>query len=330
MRANLQCGMPRILVIKTSSMGDVIHNLPTITDIQRNIPDVTIDWVVEEAFSPIAALHPAVGKIIPVAVRRWRSSFVHAATVKQMRSFRGALRAETYDVVLDTQGLIKSAAIALLAQGERRGYDWASAREPLASWFYHRRYAIDRRLHAVERNRLLTARALGYEIQHGEADYGIAAPAEPLHGLTEKPYAVLLHATSRQDKLWPDGDWIALGKRLREAGIHCLLPWGTTQEKARSERLAQALPGAQVPTALTLGDAACLLAHAAMVVGVDTGLTHLAAALNANVVAIYVATAPELTGLYAGKHAVNLGTAHKPPSVIEVWRAAARLMDTRA
>lgn len=319
--------MPRILIVKTSSMGDVIHNLPAVTDISQHFPEAIIDWVVEESFAQIPALHPAVRKTIPVAMRRWRKSLADPATRAQMRAFRSSLTDEAYDVVLDAQGLIKSAVITLAARGERRGYDWASAREPLASCFYQRRYRVDRQLHAVERNRGLTAQALGYQMPSANLDYGIAAPSISLAWLPSTPYAVLLHATSRADKLWPEDHWIALGQLLSRSGARCLLPWGNEEERVRAERLAGAIPHASVLRALSLVEAAGMLARAVIVIGVDTGLTHLAAALGANVVAVYVATAPGLTGVYAGKRAVNLGSAGKPPAVAAVWDAALGLLE---
>ena len=321
--------MPRILIIRMSSMGDVIHNLPAVNDIHRQYPDARIDWVVEESFATIVALHPRVSKVVPVALRRWRQSLVEAATRKEISAFKRVLRAESYDIVLDSQGLIKSALLARLARGERHGYDWASAREGAATLLYQRRYAVGWHLHAVQRNRLLTSLALGYDIQNVPLDYGIAAPESTPQWLPKDEYAVLLHATSRTEKLWPEDRWIALGQLLSEARIYCLLPWGTAAERVRGERLAKAIPNARAAPALNLDDAASLLARAAIVIGVDTGLTHLAAALGANVIAVYVASSPGLNGVYAGKQAINLGEAGATPAVSDVWHAASKLMDAR-
>ena len=319
--------MLKILLVKTSSMGDVIHNLPVVTDIRWQFPDAVIDWVVEESFVQIPLLHAGVRKVIPVALRRWRKSLTHSSTRLEMAAFNAALKSENYDVVLDTQGLVKSAVITRLARGRRLGYDWNSAREPLASLFYQQGFSVDKTLHAVARNRLLASAALGNAPSPSAPDYGIAAPADLPASFTQSPYAVLLHGTSREDKLWPEDRWIVLGRQLVEAGLTCLLPWGSDAEKNRSLRLASAIPGATVPSALTLKEAASMLAGAAVVVGVDTGLTHLAAALGTPVVALYVATSPGLTGVYAGHRAINLGDAGKPPTASEVWQTAARLMD---
>jgi heptosyltransferase-1 len=311
--------MPKILLVKTSSMGDVIHNLPVVSDIRAHFPEAEIDWVVEESFAGIPALHPGVGEIIPVAVRRWRKNLVSRTVLAEISDFVTRLRGKTYDVVLDTQGLIKSGIITRLAQGARCGFDRRSAREPLAALFYDKALRVEKSQHAVVRNRLLAGRTLGYS-PDDPVNYGIAAPSLILPWLPATPFVVLLHATSRDDKLWPEADWVALAAHLAGKGINCVLPWGSAAEQQRSRRLAERIPTAVVPPALTLGQAAALLAQAVAVVGVDTGLVHLAAALNVPAIAIYCASDPGLTGLYASGPAVNLGRSGMPPdsaSVIE-------------
>ncbi len=306
--------MTPILLVKTSSLGDVIHNLPVATDIARHLPGAAIDWVAEAPFAAIPRLHPAVGEVFPVAMRRWRKALFQPATWQEIGAFRRQLRSRRYRTVLDTQGLIKSALITAFARGESYGFDRASAREPLAARFYQHTYAVDRSLHAVERNRLLAAQALGYALDT-PADYGISAPHLPLPWRPPGRYAVLLHATSREDKLWREENWIALGAWLAQKGIAGVLPWGGTAEKARSERLARGFPAAVVPPAQSLGELAALLGGAQVTVGVDTGLTHLAAALKTPTVALYCASQPGLTGVYATGFARNLGDAGAPPSL---------------
>src|SRR5258705_4804025 len=195
--------MPRILFVKTSSLGDVIHNCPAVSDVARKLPGAQIDWVVEQPLAPVAAMHRAVRRVIQVAVRGWRAALGHPAAWGEMREFRRALVAERYDVVIDAQSLVKSAVIARLASGRRHGLDRASAREPLAARFYDERHFVPRELHAVERNRRLAAAALGYAVEGG-VDYGLRAdvPAG-----TER-YAVFLTMTSRAAKLWPGESWI--------------------------------------------------------------------------------------------------------------------------
>lgn len=309
---------PSIILVKTSSLGDVLHNLPVVTDIVRHVADARIDWVVEEGFVSLPLLHPGVNRAIPVAMRRWRKSWWQSRG--EMRAVCRELRASRYDLALDTQGLLKSALITRCAHTMCCGFDWGSAREPIASRFYDRTYAVARNQHAVERNRQLAGQALGYSPQ-GASDYGIRVPDMLLPWLPDGPYAVLLHATSRDDKLWDEPNWIALGRQLGAAGMRALLPWGNEQERARSERLCAAIPDAICTPRINLNEAAALLGQARAVIGVDTGLSHLAAALGVPTVGIYTATDPGLTGLYAGSRAINLGGKNSSPGVAEVMVA---------
>ncbi|WP_153115868.1 lipopolysaccharide heptosyltransferase I [Rhodocyclus tenuis] len=293
----------RILLIKTSSLGDVIHNLPVLSDLARAFPDAVIDWCVEEAFADIPRLHPALHRAIPVAVRRWRKGLTRGAVWREIGDFRQTLGAENYDFVLDTQGLVKSALIAKAAPGVRLGYNAGAAREPLAARFYDQTFAIPRNLHAVTRNRWLAAAAFGLPADFVETtplDYGIVPPSLELPWLGAAPrHAVLLSATSRDDKLWDEANWVALGRTLAERGITPVFPGGSAPERERAARLAAAVPGALAAPPLTLTDAAALLGHAALSVGVDTGLVHLSAALGTPTLAVYTATDPALTGALA-------------------------------
>lgn len=317
--------MLKILLVKTSSLGDVIHQLPAVTDIRSHFPDAKIDWVVEENFAELPALHPGVSRVIPVAVRRWRRVLLSPATWREMAAFRQTLQSLRYDMVLDSQGLLKSAAITLLAPGPRCGYDRASVREMIAALAYDKTIAIPKNLHAVERNRRLAGRALGYE-PDTPVDYGVATPQTELPWLSAQPYVVLLHATSRADKEWPEADWLVLAAHLHASGLRCILPWGSQQERARSERLAAQMANALVAPHLSLTQAAALLGNARAVVGVDTGLTHLAAALKVPVVALYCASEPGLTGVYSAAPAVNLGQAGRTPQPDEAIAALAMVM----
>lgn len=313
-----------ILLIKTSSLGDVLHNLPVVTDIRSHFPDARIDWVVEENFAALPALHPEVQEVIPVAMRRWRKSWW--VSRGEIRAACASLRRHHYDMALDTQGLLKSALLTRCAQTTRCGFNSDSAREPLASLFYDRRFLVARNQHAVERNRQLAGLALGYRPK-GAPDYGIRPPAiNHPDWLTKGKYAVLLHATSRADKLWSEENWIALGHYLHENAIRCVLPWGSEAEQVRSLRLVAAIPDAVVSPRLNLNEAAALLGGAQAVIGVDTGLAHLAAALDVPTVGIYVTTDPALTGLHAGRRAINLGDVNRAPdvaAVIDALREAA-------
>ncbi|MHB8668181.1 MAG: lipopolysaccharide heptosyltransferase I [Burkholderiales bacterium] len=313
--------MPNILLIKTSSLGDVVHNLPVVSDIRARFPRARIDWVVEEAYRDVVAMHPGVHRAIPVALRRWRGNMLKPAHWREFGQFRHALAGMQYDLVVDTQGLIKSALLARAASGTRHGYAGASAREPLAAKLYDIKHLVRRDLHAVVRNRRLAALALGYEVP-AALDYGIAAPSTAAL-LAAEPYCVLLHATSAAGKLWPEPSWEQLGAELARRGCSLVLPWGDAAERARSERIARALPGALVPPALGITAIAGLLARARAVIGVDTGLTHLAAALGRPVVALYCGTQPGLTGVYAGPGAPvrNLGGKARVPELAEVLAA---------
>lgn len=312
--------MQKILIVRMSSMGDVIHNLPAVTDLARAHPGVQIDWVVEEGFQEIPRLHPAVHKVIPVALRRWRKTPLATLKSSDLTSFGIALRNERYDLVLDSQGLLKSALVARLARGPVAGFDRDSIREPAASFFYQQRYAVSRNQHVIDRNRQLSALALDYQAS-GPIDYGVPAPAMPLPWLPEGPFVTLLTATSRADKEWSETHWLEIGHRFAAEGIACILPWGSMAERVRSERLAAAIPHAVCPPKLSLTEAAALLAGSRIVVGVDTGLAHLAAAVATPVVAIFCASDPQKTGVRSDTGAVNLGAQGLPPDVETVWQA---------
>ena len=321
----------RILLVKTSSLGDVVHNLPVVTDLRRRYPEAKIDWVVEENFADIPRLHSEVHRVIPVAIRRWRRSLLNPATWSEIRSFWRTLRAEHYELVIDTQGLLKSAFITRMARGKRCGYAASSAREPIAARFYDVTFEVSRALHAVERNRCLAAAAADYRLS-SEPNYGVAAtcPRSGVPGMQSTPApsfgdsnALLLTATSRDDKLWPEECWIEVGRALRQKGLACLLPAGNTAERQRAARIALAIPGAVALPPLGLTELAQQLAAARIVIGVDTGLVHLAVALGRPTLALFSASDPALTGVLAETPAINLGTRGQPPSVGDVLTAAA-------
>lgn len=306
--------MKSILFVKTSSLGDVVHHCPAVSDAAAHVPGARIDWVVEAPFAGVAAMHPAVRRVIPVSVRRWRGALWHPGVWSQMSEFRRALAAERYDVVIDTQSLLKSALVCRFASGTRHGMDRASAREALAARFYDVRHLVPRGLHAVERNRRLTAASLGYEA-NGSCDYGLRVNgAAPGQGA----YSVLLTMTSRADKLWPESRWIALGRAL---GMPVVLPWGSDAERERAERIAGAIGEARVPERMSLRELGALFSGSRGVVGVDTGLTHLAAALGAPTVGIYCASDPSLTGLYGAARARNVGAPGRAPEVDDVLKS---------
>lgn len=320
----------RILIVKTSSLGDVIHCLPVVSDIRRQRPDAHIDWVVEESFADIPRLHPGVDQVIPLAIRRWRKSLFSAQTWGEISAFRGRLKQHAYDLVLDCQGLLKSAIVSrqaiITASGHYAGHNNISAREPLAARFYDQSYAIPTSAHAVERNRWLAAAALNYSLNKLPCDYGLAPTPLQADWLPQPTaYAVFLTATSRDDKLWASENWVALGQQLLAQGIAVVLPTGNAAERERATRIAAQIAAAIVAPPLGIAELAGVIAGAAFVVGVDTGLTHLAAALARPTVAIFTATDPALTGVYAGEDqassSINLGQRNAPPSVADVLAA---------
>ncbi|WP_058913699.1 lipopolysaccharide heptosyltransferase RfaC [Entomohabitans teleogrylli] len=289
----------RVLIVKTSSMGDVLHTLPALTDAQRAIPEIRFDWVVEEGFAQIPTWHSAVERVIPVALRRWRKAWFSGPVRAERREFRKTVRAIRYDAIIDAQGLLKSAALVTrLARGTRHGMDWQSAREPLACLFYNRRHHIDKSQHAVERIRQLFADSLGYSRPQAPGDYAIARHFLNDHERARAPYAVFLHATTRDNKHWPEANWRQLIALLGEQGITIKLPWGAPHEEARAKRLAEGFAYVEVLPRMSLENVARELANARFVVSVDTGLSHLTAALDRPNITLYGPTDPGLIGGY--------------------------------
>ncbi|UJD91464.1 lipopolysaccharide heptosyltransferase RfaC [Rahnella aquatilis] len=289
----------RVLIVKTSSMGDVLHTLPALTDAMQAIPGIRFDWVVEEGFTQIPGWHPAVDRVIPVAIRRWRKNWFGSETRHQRCDFKREVQSQTYDVIIDAQGLMKSAAlITRVAKGEKHGQDCKSAREPFASWFYNQRHEIDKKQHAVERTRELFAKSLGYEKPSGQGDYAIAARFLSHLPADTQPYLVFLHATTRADKHWPEEHWRALISMFDGQNICIKLPWGADHEYQRALRLAEGFPYVEVLPKLSLEKVAEVLAGAKAVISVDTGLSHLTAALDRPNITLYGPTDPGLIGGY--------------------------------
>ena len=306
----------RVLIVKTSSMGDVLHTLPSLTDAMRLIPEIKFDWVVEENFSQIPGWHPAVENVIPVAIRRWRKSWFNEATRRERSLFSSQIRQYSYDAVIDAQGLLKSAVLVTRnANGPKHGYAWDSAREPLASWFYNIRHHVSKEQHAVERIRQLFALSLNYALPNNKGDYAIAS-----HFLTTLPedanqYLVFLHATTRDEKHWPEHHWRELAAQLEPTGLKIKLPWGTAHEHERAIRLAQGFKHVEVLPKLPLSDVAKILAGAKAVISVDTGLSHLTAALDRPNITLYGPTDPGLIGGY-GKNQYSMISDNKSMSAL--------------
>ena len=309
----------RILLVKMSSLGDVIHNLPVATDIRRHLPDATIDWVVEEQYTPLVAMHPAVDRVIPIALRRWRRSLLSAANWREFDAFRRTLRIRAYDAIVETQGLLKSALVAKLARGPIHGFGSGTAREPLASRLYDVVVEFPPEAHKIFRYRSVAAQAIGYAVSP-EIDYGIA-PRVPPPRIASGRYCLAFHGTARAAKLWQEANWMELVRRLEKSGYACIVPWGSDGEHARSVRIAAAGATAIAPPRLALDDMSALIAKAEFVVGVDTGLMHLAAALSRPVVGIFCDSNPvDACPVGPGPTAYR-GRVGAPPTVAEVVEA---------
>lgn len=285
----------RILLIKTSSMGDLIHTLPALTDAGKAIPGIRFDWVVEDAFKEIPAWHPLVERVIPIAFRRWRKNLTAPETRAAFKSFRQQLKNEKYDLILDAQGLVKSAILGFLAKGERAGLDWGSAREPLASLAYQRKANVNFHQHAISRMRQLFSQSLHYPLPTGALDFGIPRDQFPA-AENNVPYLVFLHGTTWNTKQWPESYWLALAKHAASAGYRIKIGGGNPAEVARAERIAGECSSVDLVPYLTIAQMATLLAHAKGAVAVDTGFGHLAGALDLPLVSIYGATNPDYTG----------------------------------
>ncbi len=291
----------RVLIVKTSSLGDVLHALPALTDARAAIPEVSFDWVVEEAFSSIPSWHDAVVQVLPVALRRWRRAPLSKLNRQQWQQFKHRIRSVDYDLVIDAQGLWKSAWLTRLAHGTSHGFDRRSAREGLASLCYDVTHQISRDKHAIDRVRELFAKALHYPVSDRIPDYGISSGEQT----GNKRQLVFLHGTTWPSKHWPESYWQKMIDLATKDGYLVQLPWGDDEERARAERLAHNNDLARVSPAMDLNGIASLLTNSAGAVAVDTGLGHLAAALSLPAVSIYGSTDPFLTGT-RGNHQAQL------------------------
>jgi heptosyltransferase-1 len=308
----------KLLIVRTSSLGDLVHMLPAISDISRHVPGAQIDWVAEEAFAEIPSWHPAVHEVIPVAHRRWRKSWWSAESRAGRQAVLKRLRAAEYDLVLDMQALLKSVWLVRAASGVKHGLDWRSAREPLSTLFYDVRHRVEFWQPAVPRQRKLAALALGYQYE-GEPDFGLQALCLPKD--TVQPYAVIMPSASRDDKLWPEPDWQAVFDRLQGSGLALRLLAGNDDEHARAQALIRGRDNATVQPKSALHALSELLSRARIMVGLDSGLTHLCAALGTDTVGIYKASTPVRTPLVGAGRTASLGDRGKAPDRAAVLAA---------
>jgi heptosyltransferase-1 len=329
----------RILIVKMSSMGDVVHAQPVASDLRHVFPDAWIEWVVEKSFQAICRLNPAVDDVIPVAWRRWRKKLWTAPVRSEMVEFHQRLTREPYDLVVDCQGLIKSAVVTRMAPARlRAGPAWAFAREPVAALAYDRKAIVPRDWHVVRRNRAVGAAAGEYTIDW-PADFGLEAPAlqaDEAAWLPSQAYALLVTGASREDKLWPEAHWVLVAQRLQQAGLALVWFWGTEAERARAERLArlatQAAGGAATPTVvppfLSVHDAARVIAGSDVTVGLDTGFTHLAGALGRPTIAIFCDFDAVQCAVTGGGFCASFGGVGQVPRPAEIIGAIDRWLAT--
>lgn len=303
-------------------MGDIVHALPAVSDIARHVPGAVIDWVAEESFTAIPALHPHVSQVFPVALRRWRKAWFSAQTRDERAAFWSQVNAQRYDVVIDLQGLVKSALLARHVNGELHGCNLRSAREPLAALFYQKRHRVVFEQSAVTRMRLLAALSLGYELD-GPPEFGLqVAPAPHL----PPRYAAIMPSASRATKLWPEEHWKAVMLRLEVGGVVPLVFSGNDEELNRAQRLSQAVPRAIALQRTTLYEAAQIVQGAAIFIGLDSGLTHLAGALGKPTIGIYCDYDPTLAPVTGRGRIICLGGPKTPPSLAQVLKAIGEVL----
>ena len=340
---------PKILLVKLSSLGDVLHNIPIVWDLRKRLPDAQIDWIVEEAY--VHLLEPlkttetfkGIDRITPVAFRRWRKNLFSIRTWREFFAMRRLLQATSYDVLLETQGLLKSALVCAMAKKsdhavvaglgnatEHSGY------EPMARMFYTQSVHVPVKCHAIDRSRWVMCSAFDWPLLNRNDEpprfypQAFVEQLPPLlfDGLkkteqgTPAPYVVCFHSTARAAKRWPNEHWVELGKELSRQGYQVILPWGSEFEMKVSALIASQVPGAIVSRAFTIDEAYSLVAHAALTIGVDTGLTHLSAVLGKPTVEIYCDSPRWKTEGYWSGVIANVGDMKAVPLVDEVMLAA--------
>ena len=341
----IQSSSPKILLVKLSSLGDILHNLPLVWDLRTRLPNAQIDWVVEEGY--VHLLEPlltsenfkGIDHIIPFGLRRWKKKIFSLNSWKELFAFKRSLQESSYDIVIETQGLLKSALVCFLAKknpdaviaGLANATQY-SGYEPLARFFYNQCVQVPIDCHAVDRSRWVMCSALNWPLmgrsttpQFYPQNFLESLPEKTLPGL-QKPYVLCFHSTAREAKRWSNENWVVLGKELSQRGYQPVFPWGSPSEKLISAKLASQIPGAIVPPAFSIEEAFLVIAGAALTVGVDTGLTHLAAVLGRPTVEIYCDSPQWKTEGYWSEQIRNLGDIEAPPNATEVVKASFELL----
>lgn len=324
----------KILLIRISSLGDVLHNMPIVQDLLRHFPQAEIDWMVEEAYVDLVRLNRGVRNIFPVALRRWRKHIFSRTTWREIAQFKNRLQQEHYDLVIETQGLFKTGLLMGFAKltptGKKVGLANGtedSGYEAISRLFHDQSITVARRTHAVLRGRLVAAAAGQFSI-NTPANFGLQLPvlanAKP-DWLPNHAYAVFFHGSAGQQKKWPQQHWISIAAELKKFGLPIMLPWGNAQEKAEAEQMASQIENAQVLPKLQMQEAIFLAQQASLVIGVDTGLTHIAAAYCRPTIEIYCASPRWKTEGNWSNQIINLGDDGSPPSVEEVRQALHQL-----
>jgi heptosyltransferase I len=331
-----------ILIIKLSSLGDVLHNLPIVWDIRAQYPDAQIDWLVEESYvnllAPLLsnAQFKGIDHIIPIAIRRWKKNLLSHQTHQEWRAFRQNLQYTQYDVVIETQGLLKAAWLTRLAKRSSNaliaGLGNAtedSGYEPLARLFYTNSVQVPLRCHAVERSRWVASAALNASVPKNQPQFyptNFLQSLQTNETLFNKPYVLFFHATARAAKQWNEANWVALGNALAKQGKQVVLPWGNAQEKMVSERLSKQIANSIVSPAFNVDEWFGVITNAALTVGVDTGLTHLSAMMHTPTIELYCDSPRWKTEAYWSNKVKNLGDTGQPPSLDAVLHSAETLL----
>ncbi|MCB6182592.1 lipopolysaccharide heptosyltransferase I [Leeia sp. TBRC 13508] len=317
--------MPKFLIVRMSSMGDLIHTLPVITDIREHFPDAQIDWVAEEAYVELPRLHPGVNHVISIALRRWRKQLWKKSIRQEMRAFLQRLEQDRYDAIIDPQGLLKSVWVCKRARGPSCAFDKTNIRDKFALPFYDKTFAIPKTDHVITKNRKLAGLALGYTPSEA-IHYGIRNVSHALDWLPKTAFACLLVNTARAAKEWETRRWVELGNKLHQEGIHSVLTWGSATEKARAEEIAKQIPNCTIAPKLSLMDATSMLSNSMITIGVDTGFTHIANAVETPTIAIFCDSDPNHAGVIGDQYVANLGGIQVQPSVDEVWQHVANAL----
>ncbi len=304
-----------ILIIKTSSLGDIVHALPVLQYLRRVAPQAQVDWLVDEAFANVLTLHPAVSQLLVVPLRRWKKAPLALSTWRGLRAFVRRLRGRHYDLVFDLQGNTKSALLCAATRGTRKvGFAARNLQEPLARWVTNEkvefeptdRHAVQRYLRVVAGAFDATPDALRDRASIAVAESDTRAAAALLAD-APRPRIALHCGTSWASKLWSEDGWVELGRGLLAHGLAgaLLLSWGDEAERERAERIASRIgEGARLLPRLDLKRLCAVFEACELMLGADTGPVHLAAAAGTSTVSIYRCTDGTRNGPFGPSHRI--------------------------